>query len=269
MNMKMLIKLVCVNAFIASLAVLAVVASTPGTIVSIGDFELDSNSTIKAPVMVKNVEEVGCGELNISFDPSVVHVTDVSDGEIGTTTFNINNETGWVYVNAFSAIGQSGDVAFAYLTLKAVGNEGKVSYLNISVISLYNTSYGDIAYTTDDGKIIVKTASSETPAPSPPPPPSGGSTSSGGGGGGDIPLITPAPTLTPTPLSTPTEKAIPTLTPTPTPSLIHNQSPLSTPFPTKAPSQQIPSKKRVPGFEGAFAIAILFGTAYLLIRRQW
>lgn len=262
--MKMLIKLVCLTAFVVSLMVLVAVAvaSASGTIVSIGDFELDSNSTIKAPVMLKNVEDVGCGEINISFDPSVVLVTDISEGDIGTTTYNINNGAGWVYVNAFRATGKSGDVAFAYLTLKAVGNEGEVSYLNISVISLSNTSYGDIAYTTEDGKIIIKTASSETPTPSPST--GGGGASSGdGGGGGYIPLITPTPILTPT------EKSLPTLIITPTPSLIHNLSPqkISTPSPTKAPPQ-IPSKKRVHGFKGIFAIAILFGIAYLLIRRQ-
>ena len=39
------------------------------------------------------------------------------------------------------------------------------------------------------------------------------------------------------------------------------------PSPTKAPSQ-IPSKKRIAGFKGVYAIAIFFGIAYLLIRKQ-
>jgi len=261
--MNKLIKLVLSFLSILTLALAIALISAQGTTtVSLADFEANPGSTVTAPLMINNAEDVVGGELNISFDPSVVLVTDISEGDIGTTTYNINNGAGWVYVNAFSATGKSGDVAFAYLTLKAVENEGEVSYLNISVISLSNTSYGDIAYTTENGKIIIKTASSETPTPSPST--GGGGASSGdGGGGGYIPLITPTPILTPT------KKSLPTLIITPTPSLIHNQSPqkISTPSPTKA-LPQIPSKKRVHGFKGIFAIAILFGIAYLLIRRQ-
>ena len=93
----------------ASISALTVSAGETPT-VSLADFEANHGSTIKAPLMIYNVTDIGSGELNISFCSSVVHVTDISEGDIGTTTSNINNEAGWVYMNMFGVEGKSGDV---------------------------------------------------------------------------------------------------------------------------------------------------------------
>ena len=165
--MNKLIKLVLSFLSILTLALAISLISAQGTTtVSLADFEANPASTIKAPLMIYNVTDVAGGELNTSFDPSVVHVTDISEGDIGTTMSNINNEAGWAYMNVFGVEGKSGGVVFAYLTLKAVGSEGEKSSLNISVISLFNTSYEDITFITDNGTFVVKTAPT-TPTPSP------------------------------------------------------------------------------------------------------
>ena len=124
--------------------------------VSLADFDTKPVSTIKVPLMIYNVTAVAGGELNISFDPSVVHLTDISDGDIGTTTANINNDAGWAYMNVFGTEGKSGDVVFANLNLTAVGSEGDKSPLNISVISLFDTTYMDIPYNTDNGTFAIR-----------------------------------------------------------------------------------------------------------------
>ena len=165
--MNKLIKLVLSFLSILTLALAIALISAQGiTTVSLADFEANPTSTIKAPLMIYNVTDVVGGEFNTSFDPSVVHVTDISEGDIGTTTSNINNEAGWAYMNVFGVEGKSGGLVFAYLTLKAVGSEGEKSSLNISVISLFNTSYEDITFITDNGTFVVKTAPT-TPTPTP------------------------------------------------------------------------------------------------------
>jgi hypothetical protein len=142
---------------VASLSALTVSAGGTAT-VSLADFEANRGSTIKAPLMLYNVTDVVGGELNISFDSSVVHVTGVSDGEIGATTPNINNEAGWAYMNVMAIEGKNGDVVFAYLNLTAVGRERDNSPLNISVISFFDTNYTDILCNTDNGTFgITKT----------------------------------------------------------------------------------------------------------------
>ncbi len=139
----------------APIPALAVFAGGTATI-SLADFDTNPVSTIKVPLMIYNVTAVVGGELNISFDPSVVHLTDISDGDIGTTTANINNDAGWAYMNVFGTEGKSGDVVFANLNLTAVGSEGDKSPLNISVISLFDTNYMDIPYNTDNGTFAIR-----------------------------------------------------------------------------------------------------------------
>ena len=139
----------------ASISALTVSAGETPT-VSLADFEANPASTIKAPLMMYNVTDVAGGEFNTSFDPSVVYVTDISEGDIGTTTSNINNEAGWAYMNVFGSEGKSGDVVFAYLNLTAVGSESESSSLNLSVISLFNTNYMDISYKTDNGTFTIR-----------------------------------------------------------------------------------------------------------------
>ena len=75
--------------------------------------------------------------------------------------------------------------------------------------------------------------------------------------------ITPTPTLAPgeTPKPTPTPTLAPGETPTPTPTL----APGVTPTPTTPTATPKPS---VPGFEAVFAIAVMLGIAYLLLRRR-
>ncbi len=139
----------------APIPALTVFAGETAT-VSLADLDAKPVSTIKVPLMIYNVTAVVGGELNISFDPSVVHLTDISDGDIGTTTPNINNDAGWAYMTVFGTEGKSGDVVFANLNLTAVGSEGDKSPLNISVISLFDTNYRDSPYNTGNGTFAIR-----------------------------------------------------------------------------------------------------------------
>ena len=141
--------------------------------VSIGDIEASPGESITAPIMINNVTNYGTGTINITYDPSVVHVTDVaSTADSPFVTPNIDNETGYVLISAMNPMGVSGDIAFANVTFKAVGSPDDVSDLNIEIVTLKDiTTYKDIPATPLNGSFKVLTPPT-TPTPTPTPTPS-------------------------------------------------------------------------------------------------
>ena len=131
----------------------------PSTVVSIADVSAPPNGTVTVPIMVNDVTNLGGGEINVTFNSSIVHVTNVTEGDMNLFAYNINNASGWVYINAISIYesGQSGDVVFAYINLTAVGNETDASPLNITVVDdeLFNITYYDIPYTASNGTFTI------------------------------------------------------------------------------------------------------------------
>ena len=127
------------------IAVLAISTASAQVTVSIGDLTAYQNESITAPIMINNVTNYGTGTIKVTYDPSVVHVTDVaSTADSPFVVWNIDNETGYVLISAMNPMGVSGDIAFANVTFKAVGSPEDVSYLNIEIETLMDTSFNDI-----------------------------------------------------------------------------------------------------------------------------
>jgi len=139
-----------------------VMAEGSDVTVSIDDIEVPPGGIVKAPLMVRNVTALGGGLISISYNSSVIHVTDVTGGggnalQIGAWNSNNSVNPGYARIASYSTWlpGQTGDVIFAYVTYKAVGAAGNTSALNISVESLFNVGYVDIPYSTDNGTLSV------------------------------------------------------------------------------------------------------------------
>lgn len=139
-----------------------VMAESSDVTVSIGDIEVPPEGIVKAPLMVRNVTALGGGLISISYNSSVIHVTDVTEGGgnallIGAWNSNNSVNPGYVRIASYSTrmFGKTGDVIFAYVTYKAVGAAGNTSALNISVDSLFDVWYMDIPYSTDNGTLSV------------------------------------------------------------------------------------------------------------------
>lgn len=149
--------------FLLSLSFSALVmAESSDVTVSIGDIEAPPGGFVKAPVMVRNVTALGGGLISISYDSTLVHVTDVTGGggnalQIGAWNSNNSVNPGYVRIASYSTWlpGQTGDVIFADVTYKAVEAADNTSALNISVESLFNVGYMDIPYGTDNGTLSV------------------------------------------------------------------------------------------------------------------
>ncbi len=235
---------------IAFFVVLMLLGTASGATVSMESLEIDSE--VEAPIDVNSVRDLGCGELNISYDPSVVHVSGASEGDVGVVTCKFDNEAGWVYVNTFGT-GVSGNVTFAHLDLEPVGN-GE-SELNITVISLSNTSYEEVNYTVSNGEVTVSSLKTRS---------SGGS---GGGGGGGSTFVLSTPTPTPTsepsvPPSNPEEKE----TDEETEDGRGDQDVTPTPTPAPTPNRVISGPQIT--LVGAVSAVLLLVVSYVLLRKR-
>ena len=144
--------------------------------VSMGNLSTESGSVIDAVVELNTTKLYGTGTIIIDFNPDILDVTDVKDGEGSTiVAWNPGNTRGTVRISAWNVTGTSGSIGFAKISFKAK-NHGK-SQLNITINTLQDTSYKEFAPTIINGSITVSGSQS-------PPSGSSGGGGSGGGGGG-------------------------------------------------------------------------------------
>ncbi|MEA1894939.1 MAG: cohesin domain-containing protein [Euryarchaeota archaeon] len=144
------IRLICLSV-IVFLSIPLVSATT----ISIADVDVEYGSTIIAPIRIANATILGGCEINITYNSSVVYVTGVTPGDMNLLAYNIDNEFGWVYVNAINVSGQNGDATLACVNLTAVGDVADVSPLNITAVTLFDTDYNRTPCVTRNGSFTV------------------------------------------------------------------------------------------------------------------
>ncbi|MEA1894940.1 MAG: cohesin domain-containing protein [Euryarchaeota archaeon] len=128
----------------------------PGsTTVSIEDVTVSLGESIVVPIMVNYVTNLGGCELNMTYNESVVHVTDVTPGDLDLLVSTFDNGSGWMYANAINASGLDGDVVFAYVNLTAMGSKGDASLLDITVKDLFDVGYDKVTHTVIDGTFTI------------------------------------------------------------------------------------------------------------------
>jgi hypothetical protein len=122
----------------------------------IEDVAIRQGENITVPITVFDVVNMGGCEINFTYNPAVVYVTDVARGDLNFSfEYNINNGSGWMRANALDVYGQSGNVVFAYVTLAAVGNKSDVSDMEFEYSRLLDASFGEIAHTRDNGTFSI------------------------------------------------------------------------------------------------------------------
>jgi hypothetical protein len=90
------------------------------------------------PVRISNVVNAGVVLIDIHYDPSVVWVVNVADGDFDFITSSIDNVAGVVRIGAMqvASSGLNGDVLLAEVTLQAKGSQGNTSALSIDIKEL-------------------------------------------------------------------------------------------------------------------------------------
>ncbi len=130
-------------------------ATTTTVCVEIVNCTLESGGTVTVPVRITNATGLGGCDINVTYDASVVHVTDVISGNMELLTYMINNESGWVRMNAINVTGQSGGAVPANLKLTAIGDAGSASPLCVADATLLDTDYEIVPYATGDATCTI------------------------------------------------------------------------------------------------------------------
>lgn len=162
-------KIVMIASLLLLLAVGGVQVSAAAATVAIDDYTSATGGEITVPVRINGVTNYGTGTINITYNPVVVHVVGVSDGDDSTViTHNIDNTAGIASISAWNTGGVSGDIVFANVALKAVGSGGKSSPLTLTVAKLADTSMKSISAGQSGGTFTISGSSGDaayTPTP--------------------------------------------------------------------------------------------------------
>ena len=121
------------------------------------------SGTFNATIDIGNVTDLDSGQFDLSFDSSVVNVTNVHDGNIGDTTVSIDSwefmgaDTICVLFNLPGVTGVSGSGIIATISFEITGSAKDTSVLDISNGELFDPdTYGEgIPATWTDGEVTV------------------------------------------------------------------------------------------------------------------
>jgi len=126
--------IVCMLFF--SLASMTTVPASATTI-SIDNVFMKPGEDAVTPIMINNVSNLGVADINLTFDPSVVHVLSATSSDFDFFHAVIDNSTGVVRMGGIDyGDGLNGDIKLAGITLKAVGNHGEATTLGAKINEL-------------------------------------------------------------------------------------------------------------------------------------
>ena len=131
-----------------------------GPTIVIDDAIAAPNGYAFSSITVNNVTDLGSGNVNVIFDPSVAHAINVTSGDGNALTVQdwyIDNTAGLVQITAWDADeSHNGDVVFAHVAFHAIGEYPDSTPLAISSSELINyTSYGIIGHSVTNGTFSI------------------------------------------------------------------------------------------------------------------
>lgn len=136
------------------------------TTVSIEDLMADPGDTVTVSIMFNDIEDYGTATIELEYDSAVVSVEDVTGSPDSTVTAkNIDNTAGHTRISAWNLNGVGGNIVFADVKIKAVGNSGDSTTLTLTVDTLQNISYYEIPATIGSGSFTISGQASTSPTP--------------------------------------------------------------------------------------------------------
>jgi hypothetical protein len=136
-------------------------------VVSIADnITARRGTNITVPIMIYNATGIAAVGINLSYNASVVNVTDASVGNF-TDFFGFDNRNaskGWVTINTYILnTSLSGSITIASVTLEAAGMPGDTSPLNLKVLEMTDQNGTSVQYSTDNGTFAVASSPANPP----------------------------------------------------------------------------------------------------------
>ena len=141
-----------------SFALMTTIPASATTIISIENaFTMSGENTVTS-IMINNVSNLGVADINLTFDPSVVHVLSAGNSDFDFFHALIDNSTGVVRMGGIDyGDGLNGDIKLAEITLKPVGNHGAATALSAKINELKEASAIEtsIPATVDTGTAFI------------------------------------------------------------------------------------------------------------------
>ena len=130
------------------------------SVVLIEDVTSVLNGYAFTSIMVNNVTDLGSGSITVTYNTSVVHVTNVTSGDgnaLVVQDWNVDNSTGSVRIFAQDADeSHNGDVFLAIVNFHAVGEYPDSTPLAIGSSELIDyTTYGSIGHSVTNGTFSI------------------------------------------------------------------------------------------------------------------
>ena len=122
------------------------IVATPADIMQIdlGDIGATKGQTTEVSLIIRNASAITSGVHSLIYDPAVVTVDSVNFSSLWEGESNINNTGGETRLDYSYIHGQSGDVPICTVTLRAIGEPGDISLLNITVDVLVDDTGKDV-----------------------------------------------------------------------------------------------------------------------------
>lgn len=129
------------------------IASGASLVVSIGDIQGSSGSTVQVPIALAGANDVGSVDLVLKYDPSVLKAVGVETAELSRNSIMESNITnpGQIYIALVDASGINGDGEIATISFSVLGETGASSPLSLLEASVYNLELVEQQTTTKDG----------------------------------------------------------------------------------------------------------------------
>ena len=140
----------------AILALLLLTGVVAADSVVISDVQLLEGESADIPIMILGATDVAAAQADITYDPAVIEITNILDGDLDWTMSNlaVDDDTVRVVILSLSD-GLAGDFTMATLQVTAVGVAGDVSPLVMSDTTLGDSDAIDIPITITDGSVTI------------------------------------------------------------------------------------------------------------------
>jgi len=159
--------------FTSIIAVESVSSQQNGTILSIENITIETNTIKSAKILVHNVDNLGSFKISISYDTAILNVANVDNCEIDEIVKYENVALGVLNITGYNISAITTDlICIAEIRFKAVGSDSESCDLIIEFSELLSADPTpvDIPHETTNGKATIEA----------------GSSGGGGGNGGDV-----------------------------------------------------------------------------------
>jgi hypothetical protein len=119
----------------------------------IGSNQTTDRKTVN--ITLNGITNYGSGTIHLEYEPLVVEVVGVTSSADSVVDSWNTIVPGDIAISAHNATGISGDIVFAKVEFKPKGLPSQCSDLNLTVTTLYDTSYAQLPYITSNCEICI------------------------------------------------------------------------------------------------------------------